>query len=586
MEPIRIARISGLAIVTYFLFLQWQEDYGQPVVSQEATIATANFGGGDAPISASELSDKSNNINSLIEDSVSSVDAELEEDLPSLSPSSDLPQVSAIEPSADLISVDTDIFSIKIDPKGGDLVYLALKNYPVAVDQPDRPFVVLNNTPSFTYVAQSGVIGPKGTDLDSKSRPLYRSDKQAYSLTDEALEVPLYYDVGNGVSVVKRFTFSRNNYAIDVTYDISNSGSSAWQGVFFSQIKRDGSSDPGLSSSGFGLPTYLGPAYWKPDERYNKLDFDDILDAHTEGRKALNENIAGGWIAMVQHYFLTAWIPNKDQSHRYTSRVNSKGEYIVGLTSEPVLVPAGSEASISASYYAGPKIKENLVSLSDGIELTIDFGFLFFLSDALFFIMKFIYENIVANWGWSIILLTLFIKALLYPLSAASFRSMANMRRLQPEMARLKERHGDDRQAMSQAMMKMYKEEKINPLGSCLPMLLQMPVFLALYYALLESVELRHAPWIAWINDLSVMDPFFVLPLLMGASMWFQQKLSPQMADPMQAKMMQFMPIIFTIFFLFFPAGLVLYWLTNNVVSITQQWYVTKKIESEAAKKK
>lgn len=583
MEPLRLALISALAVVTYLLFLQWQEDYGQPQIPQGQTIA--------AETSAVESSLAENALAAFDENGEPSEQTQQEqEDLPDISvqPSAAPQEIKDVESptSSSLIDIETDVFSLKIDPKGGDIVYVALRKYPVAVDYPDVPFVLLNKTASFNYVAQSGVIGSNG-DLDSKGRPRYSVKQQSFSLDGDTLQVPLYYDLGNGLTAKKIFTFNKGEYRIGVQHQISNQSDSPWRGIFFSQIKRDGSKDPGISDAGgFGLPTYLGTAYWKPDERYNKLSFDDISDDQEDGEEPLNETVRGGWISLVQHYFLSAWIPNPDQNHLYRAKKTAKGDYIISLTSEAIDIKPGSTETISATFYAGPKIQKNLSELSDGLNLAIDYGFLFFISDFLFWVLEFIYNNIIANWGWSIIILTILVKLAFFPLSAASYRSMANMRRMQPELARLKERHGDDRQAMSQAMMKLYKDEKINPLGGCLPILLQMPVFIALYWALLESVELRHAVWIGWINDLSEMDPYFILPALMGASMYFQQKLNPTPPDPMQAKVMQFMPIIFTVFFLFFPAGLVLYWLTNNVLSIAQQWYITNKIETEAAAKK
>ena len=585
MEPLRLALISALAVVTYLLFLQWQEDYGRPTIPPEQTISAS------VDSAVENITDGSRVSHDIVADAPSAQDESLQEDLPDVSAptaaTSNLVEETIAAPSEDLISVETDIFSIKIDPRGGDIVYAALKKYPIAVEYPDNPFVLLNNTSAFTYVAQSGVIGPKRTDMDSKSRPLYFVDRSEFKLEGDTLIVPLTYQVSDFITAKKTFTFNADDYSINVQHQINNQSANPWQGIFFAQIKRDGSKDPGISDAGgFGLPTYLGAAYWKPDEKYNKLGFDDIADAQAENRKALNETIQGGWVALIQHYFLSAWIPNKDQNHKYTSKVNSRGQYIVGLTSQPVVVQPGTSETISSTFYVGPKIQKNLEALSDGLNLAIDYGFLFFISDFLFMVLSGIHTYVVANWGWAIILLTVLVKLAFYPLSAASYRSMANMRRMQPELVRLKERYGDDRQAMSQAMMKLYKEEKINPLGGCLPILLQMPVFLALYWALLESVELRHAEWIGWIKDLSEMDPYFILPVLMGASMFFQQKLNPTPPDPMQAKVMQFMPIIFTVFFLFFPAGLVLYWLTNNILSIAQQWYITNQIESEAAAKK
>lgn len=297
----------------------------------------------------------------------------------------------------------------------------------------------------------------------------------------------------------------------------------------------------------------------------------------------LKENVSGGWVAWLQHYFVTAWIPNKSDNNIVQTRKDSQGNYIIGFTGPTLEVAAGGKAETSTMLYAGPKIQSKLKELSPGLELTVDYGILWFIAQPIFWLLQHIH-SLLGNWGWSIIVLTMLIKALFFPLSAASYRSMARMRAVAPKLASLKEQFGDDRQKMSQAMMELYKKEKINPLGGCLPILVQMPVFLSLYWVLLESVEMRQAPWMFWITDLSIKDPFFILPIIMGATMFIQQRLNPTPPDPMQAKVMKLMPIIFTFFFLWFPAGLVLYWVVNNVLSITQQWYITRSIEAASKK--
>jgi YidC/Oxa1 family membrane protein insertase len=297
----------------------------------------------------------------------------------------------------------------------------------------------------------------------------------------------------------------------------------------------------------------------------------------------LKETEQGGWVAWLQHYFVTAWIPNKDSSNMVQTRKDSQGNYIIGFTGPALNIPAGAAVETSAILYAGPKIQANLKLLSHGLELTVDYGMLWFIAQPIFWLLEHIH-SLLGNWGWSIICLTIVIKLAFFPLSAASYKSMARMRAVSPKLAALKEQFGDDRQKMSQAMMELYKKEKINPLGGCLPILVQMPVFLSLYWVLLESVEMRQAPWMFWITDLSIKDPFFLLPIIMGATMFIQMQLNPTPPDPMQAKVMKLMPIIFTFFFLWFPAGLVLYWVVNNCLSIAQQWYITRKIEAETSK--
>ena len=397
-----------------------------------------------------------------------------------------------------------------------------------------------------------------------------------------------------GVNYTKRFTFNRgldtscsakeveqkktgcitgNGYQIGVTYLIDNQSASAWTGNLFAQLKRDNSGDPS-SSTATGTATYLGAALWTPEKPYTKVSMKDI------DKQNLKETVQGGWVAWLQHYFVTAWIPAKDDTNLVQTRKDTQGNYIIGFTGPALNVAAGAEGQTSTTLYAGPKIQKDLAALSPGLDKTVDYGILWFLAEPIFWLLEHIH-NLLGNWGFSIIVLTLIIKLAFFPLSAASYRSMARMRAVSPRLQALKEQFGDDRQKMSQAMMELYKKEKINPLGGCLPILVQMPVFLALYWTLLESVEMRQAPWILWITDLSIKDPYFILPIIMGATMFIQQQLNPTPPDPMQARVMKMMPIIFTFFFLWFPAGLVLYWVVNNVLSIAQQWYITRKIEAQ-----
>ena len=376
----------------------------------------------------------------------------------------------------------------------------------------------------------------------------------------------------DGVAITKSFVFRRSDYLVDLVYHIDNQTSGSWAAGLFGQIKRDSQSV--ATDSGMGVQPFLGAALTTVEENYKKLDFDDIAD------KPLKETKEGGWIAMVQHYFISAWVPDQTVSNTFNLRKLGNADlYTLGFTSPQKVIPAGSQGDIKAAFYVGPKDQYRLEEISPYLDLTVDYGWLWWIAKPLFWVMYQLH-SFLGNWGWSIICLTILIKAAFFRLSATSYKSMANMRRLQPEMARLKDLYGDDRQKMSQETMALYKKEKVNPMGGCLPILVQMPVFISLYWVLLESVELRHAPWILWITDMSVKDPFFILPLLMGASMFIQQKLNPTPPDPTQAKVMQIMPIAFTFFFMFFPAGLVLYWTVNNILSIAQQYVITKKIEA------
>ena len=555
--------IAALLVITYLMVLQWNTDYGQP----------------ELPEAVTNQQPAGENLDSDVPAAVNTQ--------PAAGPADDVP--SAVEPGVadvpvtpatsqannSLIKVATDTLLVAIDPRGGDLVDLSLPKSPVRKDRPDLPFPILERSAGMTYVAQSGLTGKNGVDARPTGRPLYTSERQSYTLgDDDQVVVDLRYEDA-GVSYIKRFTFTRGQYLVDIDYLIDNQSGESWSGNLYGQIKRDDSPDPS-SSSATGMATYLGAAYWASDDSYTKVDFSDM------DKSALRETVDGGWIAWLQHYFVSAWVPPAGQQHVYQTRKDSAGNYIVGFTSPATVVPAGQQASISADFYAGPKIQDRLKAISPGLELTVDYGFLWWIAQPLFWVLSFIH-GFVGNWGWSIILLTLLIKLVFFPLSATSYRSMANMRRVAPKLAALKEQHGDDRQKMSQGMMELYKKEKINPLGGCLPILVQMPVFIALYWTLMESVEMRQAPWLGWITDLSLKDPYFILPILMGATMFIQQQLNPTPPDPMQAKVMKMLPIIFTFFFLWFPAGLVLYWVVNNMLSIAQQWYITRQIEKGAA---
>lgn len=552
MDIKRALPIVALAVVSYLMVLQWSEDYGQVSQPQVENSATQNA----APIP-----------------SVADSPAKNTGDVPT----ADVPRnhlaSDATVASSDLIRVETDVLQLAIDPRGGDITQLNLPKYPLSQNKPDVPFQLFNDNPQHLYIAQSGLTGSNGPDARATGRPLYSSDKREYRLTDgqDQLVVDLHFSDA-GVNYTKRFTLKRGQYDLAVSYIIDNQAASPWTGNLFAQIKRDASGDPS-STTATGTATYLGAAIWTADKPYTKISMSNMDD------KSLSQKVEGGWVAWLQHYFVTAWISPKDESNQVTARKDSQGNYIVGFTAAAMNIPAASRAETAVTLYAGPKIQGNLKTLAPGLELTVDYGMLWFIAQPIFWLLEHIHA-LLGNWGWSIIVLTLIIKLFFFPLSAASYKSMARMRAVAPKLAALKEQFGDDRQKMSQAMMELYKKEKINPLGGCLPILVQMPVFLSLYWVLLESVEMRQAPWMFWITDLSIKDPFFLLPIIMGATMFIQMQLNPTPPDPMQAKVMKMMPVIFTFFFLWFPAGLVLYWVVNNILSIAQQWYITRKIEA------
>ena len=557
MDIKRTILIVALAIVTYVGVLKWNQDYGQAALPTQNVAASTTAPG--------------------LPDTAAAKNASASADVPSASGDATAAMEAPVAASKDLIQVRTDVLNLDIDPVGGDVVQLRLPLYPRRQDHPDVPFQLFDNGGERTFLAQSGLTGSSGPDARPAGRPVYSTAQKTYQLADgqNELVVDLKFS-DNGVNYIKRFTFKRGLYDLVVSYVIDNQSAQPWNGNLFAQLKRDASSDPS-SSTATGTATYLGAALWTASEPYKKVSMKDI------DKGSLKETVQGGWVAWLQHYFVTAWIPNKNDSNAVQTRKDSQGNYIIGFTGPAVTVAPGTKGEVSATLYAGPKSQAVLKELSPGLELTVDYGILWFIAQPIFWLLQHIH-SIVGNWGWSIIFLTMLIKGLFFPLSAASYKSMARMRAVAPKLAALKEQHGDDRQKMSQSMMELYKKEKINPLGGCLPILVQMPVFLSLYWVLLESVEMRQAPWLLWITDLSIKDPFFILPIIMGATMFIQQRLNPTPPDPMQAKVMKLMPIIFTFFFLWFPAGLVLYWVVNNTLSITQQWYITRRIEAATKK--
>ncbi|MBP0049819.1 membrane protein insertase YidC [Marinobacterium sp. AK62] len=554
MDVQRVILIAALALVSYLMVLQWNEDYGpaqqQPQQEQAATVSAYDSNGQ----AASELPQAG--------DAATSADVPVTAD-------------SKVEASnGNLIKVRTDVLELLIDPKGGDIIHAALPQHESALNS-NQSFVLLEQNANRTYVAQSGLVGQDGPDAASEGRPVYSSAKSEYELEGDSLQVDLTLTTDKGVTVTKRFTFARGEYDVDVEFLVNNAGTEPFSAVLFGQIKRDGTGDPSQQTS-MGMQSYLGAVFSTAENNYQKVDFGDMDE---ERFKATSPD---GWVAMVQHYFLSAWVPEPGAEYTYQSRkVND--QYLVGFLSPSFNVAAGESQSVSATFYAGPKDIDQLEQIAPNLELTIDYGWLWWIASPLYMLLKWIH-TVVGNWGLAIIGITILVKAALFHLNAKAFKSMAKMRKFAPEMTRLKELYGDDRQKMSQEMMKLYQKEKINPLGGCLPILVQMPVFIALYWVLMESVELRHAPFFGYIQDLSQMDPYFILPILMGITMFIQQMLNPTPPDPMQAKMMKMLPIIFTFFFLWFPAGLVLYWLVNNILSIAQQYVINKQIEGSAAK--
>lgn len=551
MDNIRLFLFAALAFVAMLMWQQWQLDYGpQSEISSEIkdTSAAEQVADNDLP-NIVDLPDQADGLpvdtNSQLETTVATV-------------------------SGRLIKVETDVVIALIDSKGGVIRSLKLKKYPISLDQPEQGLELIHSDPESIHIIQSGLRNRSNTAPTHHS--VYQAAKSKYVLKDgeDRLIVPFLWEQ-DGIRVIKTYEFRRGDYLIDVKHRVENNTSQDWQGSQYRQIQR---TRP-LSKSRI-LITYTGAVYYNEEDKYEKVDFDDMEDSQ------LKLNFQGGWIAMLQHYFLSAWIPPQDGTNLAYSIANTSRQpatYTIGLRSANVLVSPGNSTEFTSQLFIGPKLVKRLEEITPGLELTVDYGVLTFLSKPLYWLLSF-YHSYVGNWGLAIILLTLTIKAVFYKLSETSYRSMAKMRKVGPRLKTLKERYGSDKKRMNQAMMELYKTEKINPMGGCLPILVQIPVFIALYWALLETVDLRQAPFIFWIKDLSVMDPFYVLPVIMGISMLIQQKLNPTPPDPIQAKVMMALPFIFTFFFAFFPSGLVLYWVINNILSIAQQWVITKRIEA------
>jgi len=587
MDIQRTFLIVALAIVTYAMVLQWNQDYGEVADNQSVTISSTAQQQ-NLPEDFSSVTVNSNDDDFSVPTAVANISKDGQTTLN-----------EEVAPSnTGHIYIKTDVLEIAVDPVGGDIVELKLSQYPRQAKNPDIPLQLFENSTDRVYIAQSGLMGKNGPDA-SGERPHYSTDKQQYQLADgeDSLNVDFAFSQ-DGINYTKRLTLHRGfnqtcterqieqrkkecmnelGYQIGVTYLVDNQSEEVWQGSLLARIKRDGQGDP-ASSTATNTATYLGAAVWTPDEPYKKLKMGTMDD------KEFKEKVEGGWIGWLQHYFVAAWVPDSATTNTMFSqrRVEPSKFYVIGYASPEIQVAPGTHHQFKSTLYAGPKIQSHLKSLSPGLELTVDYGFLWFIAQPIFWLLTFIH-SMLGNWGWSIILLTVIIKLIFFPLSAASYKSMARMRGLAPKVQALKDSSGDDKKKLSAGMMELYKKEKVNPLGGCLPILVQMPVFLSLYWVLLESVEMRQVPWMLWLTDLSSKDPYFVLPIIMGISMFLQQKLNPAPPDPMQAKVMKMLPIIFTFFFLWFPAGLVLYWVVNNILSIAQQWYITRKVEKAMA---
>ena len=509
--------------------------------------------------------------------------------LPAQSQTASLPSDVAQDKKAEPVIVETDLVKLSFDPEGAVITHSELRKEKQQIPWTDTGLVgmILGNKPEApkdvvlfteekgrTYLAQSGLIGgpypTHKTHFKLVPGPLKMQDGQ------DQLTVKFEGESG-GVKVIKTFTFDRGHYGVKVSHEVINNTSSEIKPSIYYQLTRDGEKPEGESSM---VNSYTGAAVYTEKEKFQKVTFSDIAD----GDKDFQAKADNGWIAMIQHYFVSAWVPTQGvERENYTNTVGDK-LYAVGSIQQLDTIAPNSSKTVDAVLYSGPQDQTRLDVIAPGLSLVVDYGWLTFLAKPIYWLLSFLY-GIVGNWGWAIVLLTCIVKAVLYPLSLAGYRSMAKMKDLGPRMQALKEKYGDDKQRLNMAMMEMYRTEKINPVGGCLPIVLQLPVFLALYWVLLASVELRDAPWILWVTDLAAPDPWFILPILMIITMVIQFKLNPTPPDPVQAKMMAIMPFVFGIMFIFFASGLVLYWLVNNILSIVQQYVVNKQIAADRIKR-
>ena len=573
MSSTRSFLLAAFAMVGFLLWQAWQQDYAPRSVPSPEVISSTNVTPGTTGATANPVVGP-----------VPSTSADIPKPAGTPAPVATSAAVEPVASAAALIKVETDVLRLSIDTRGGAIVQADLLAYPLAPENKTQPMRLLDDASASYFVAQTGLVSPTSPAPDH--RAVFAAEKMSYTLApgSDTLEVPLTWQDASGLKVRKVYVFKRGNYLIDAREEISNSGTTAWSGNEYRQLQRV---PPVIAGSGFAFNNpekyaYAGAASYSPQDKFEKLPFDKFATT------PLKRDSSGGWVAMLQHYFFAAWIPAAAETDSYTTEIvtnTGTPRYLIRSVSPLVTVAPGQTQTIASHLYIGPTLDSQLdaieqANIAHGLSLTADYGKLTFIAEPLHWILVKIY-TLVGNWGLAIIVLVLLIKLAMFKLSEAQFRSMAKMKRLQPRMEALKERYGDDKQKLSAATMELYQKEKINPLGGCLPTLVQIPVFFALYYVLLESVELRQAPFFGWIHNLSAPDPYFILPILnaaiMGATTWLSPA-SPGM-DPTQAKMMKVMPLMFAVLFLFFPAGLVLYYTVNGGLSLLQQWLITKRMQ-------
>ncbi len=549
MDTKRIIILAAIAFVAMQLWSAWQLDHGQKAPVSE-TLSTQNTTIPQEILSGAATHPTDATIN---------------------------PQVLNLKDSQqeNLITVTSDVLNLKIDPRSADIVYASLPKYSTALDKPNDPIVLLTTDPKYQYIAQSTFITKDSFPLEEA---MYATAKPQYHLAADQQQLTVDFSWKNsaGIEFIKRYMITRGQYNILIQYLINNYSSTPWKGNLITQLSRT-ANDPNATKGFFNIHAYFGASISTQNDPYQKLTFADIKS------KKLMESSQGGWAAMQQHYFLSAWIPGQNQENLYYTHTQDNNLYTIGIRGPDLYAGPGATAKTQAELYIGPELPEKLKLIAPHLDMTVDYGWLWFISDILYWLLATIY-SFIGNWGWAIITVTVLIKLAFYPLSVASYRSMSKMRALQPKIAMLRERYGDNRQQLTQETMALYRREKINPFGGCLPILIQIPIFIALYWVLVESVQLRQAPFMFWIQDLSLKDPFYILPILMGITMMVQQRMNPAPPDPTQAKVMMVLPIVFTLLFMNFPAGLVLYWVVNNSISILQQGYIMRQVNSAETK--
>lgn len=546
MDNSRIFLVVALAFISMLLWQEWELDYATPAQGIGESV-DASRTAGDTPAIPAQVS---------IDGSTPTVVA----------------ASGAHEPAGKIIDVQTDTLHLMIATEGGTVVDAKLNRYPISVSQQDIKYHLLNRDPADYFIAQSGLLGSNEQRTPNHTAQ-YSATAERFEMSpsSDQLVVDLTWQSPDGITVIKRYSFQRGSHLVTLEHLVSNNSSEPWVGREYRQFQRGAPTAKGNAL----MQTYTGGAIYSPADKYQKYAFDALADGK------LDRDVDDGWIAMIQHYFLGAFVPPRGEPQHFYGKRLDNGRAVIGAYTAATEVAPGATQTFSGGLYLGPKDQQDLASIATGLDLTVDYGWLVVIAKPIYWILEQIYA-FLGNWGWTIIVFTILIKGVFFKLSETSYRSMANMRKLTPRIQALKDRYGDDKQRMQQAMMEMYKKEKVNPLGGCLPMLVQIPFFIALYWVLLESVELRQAPWILWLDDLSVKDPYFVLPVIMAVSMFVQQKLNPAPPDPMQAKIMMALPLVFGVMFAFFPSGLVLYWVVNNLLSISQQWVITRRIEQGA----